>query len=248
MDAFICMQEVLWHQLVDLVSALNASRTSDSKRPSGKAQVEWDFVGVGRDDGYRAGEFNPIFYKPNVWQLLEHRTEWLSPRPHQKGWDAACNRIVEIARFQKRETNHIVVIMNTHLDHQGVIARRQSARMINSLAHQTTEIYDERVPLVLTADMNSNEQGEAYQIINGPIFQDSRGQVEKQTRYGEEMTFTGFRGNQKDKEKIDYIFTGPCLEQGNRWNVGMYAVLPNRFDDGVYLSDHRAVVADLELK
>jgi hypothetical protein len=26
-----------------------------------------------------------------------------------------------------------------------------------------------------------------------------------------------------------------------------YAVLPNRFDDGIYISDHRAVVGDVVL-
>ena len=40
-------------------------------------------------------------------------------------------------------------------------------------------------------------------------------------------------------------------EPGNRsqaqWAARGYAVLPNRFDDGVYLSDHRAVVGDVSL-
>ncbi len=34
----------------------------------------------------------------------------------------------------------------------------------------------------------------------------------------------------------------------NCWEVSGYAVLPNRFEDGVYHSDHRAVVTDVLLK
>ena len=32
-----------------------------------------------------------------------------------------------------------------------------------------------------------------------------------------------------------------------QWIVNGYAVLENRFDDGIYISDHRAVVGDLLL-
>jgi hypothetical protein len=32
-----------------------------------------------------------------------------------------------------------------------------------------------------------------------------------------------------------------------KWAVQGYAVLPNLFDDGVYISDHRAVVGDVML-
>jgi hypothetical protein len=34
---------------------------------------------------------------------------------------------------------------------------------------------------------------------------------------------------------------------GRDWDVVGYSVLPNRFDDGVYYSDHRAVVVDTVL-
>jgi hypothetical protein len=33
-----------------------------------------------------------------------------------------------------------------------------------------------------------------------------------------------------------------------QWRVQGYAVLPNRFEDGIYISDHRAVVGDVVLK
>jgi hypothetical protein len=33
-----------------------------------------------------------------------------------------------------------------------------------------------------------------------------------------------------------------------QWRVQGYAVLPNRFEDGIYISDHRAVVGDVVLR
>jgi hypothetical protein len=43
---------------------------------------------------------------------------------------------------------------------------------------------------------------------------------------------------------LDFVFVGKGEGKG-RIEVEGYAVLPNRFDDGVFVSDHRAVVADL---
>lgn len=37
-------------------------------------------------------------------------------------------------------------------------------------------------------------------------------------------------------------------EEEMPWQIEGYAVLPNRFEDGVYVSDHRAVVGDLVLR
>jgi len=44
---FICLQEVLHHQLVDILKALNQSVDVGG---------EWKYVGVGREDGNQAGE------------------------------------------------------------------------------------------------------------------------------------------------------------------------------------------------
>lgn len=47
-ECFICLQEVLHQQLIDILSGLNSKKNV------------WDFVGVGRDDGLEAGEYSPI--------------------------------------------------------------------------------------------------------------------------------------------------------------------------------------------
>ncbi|KAI9718153.1 MAG: hypothetical protein M1828_006851 [Chrysothrix sp. TS-e1954] len=274
-NTIICMQEVLEHQLHDLLSELNAypayasTYEQDQKTSTlnESNRSEWAYVGVGRDDGGEAGEFNPIFYRPSVWELREHTVEWLSPIPKEKGWDAGSIRIVTIVILAHRTTKQELLVMNTHLDNKGVIARREGARIIDRLARQWSkrESSDERksedCPLVLTGDLNSNEEGEAYKYLAAHVGYDARNECPERARYGEEKTFTGFRGRKDDEERIDYIFAGPCESSQqttphrdyegkvrSAWNVRGYAVLPNRFEqNGIYHSDHRAVVADLEL-
>ena len=47
-ESFICLQEVLHQQLVDVLAGLNSKDKA------------WAFVGVGRDDGLESGEYSPI--------------------------------------------------------------------------------------------------------------------------------------------------------------------------------------------
>jgi hypothetical protein len=93
-DAFICLQEVLHNQLVDVLSGLNQHSSTVPKRASETQQ--WEYIGVGRDDGHKAGEYSPIFYQPSVWQLRHWENVWLSKTPNKpsKGWDAASIRIL----------------------------------------------------------------------------------------------------------------------------------------------------------
>jgi len=83
--------------------------------------------------------------------------------------------------------------------------------------------------------------------------------VSKERRYGDEITFTGFRPDtDQDADeigRIDFVWLGPepavnsqtpdSAHRKPRWDIQGYSVLPNVFDDGVYCSDHRAVVADV---
>lgn len=53
-------------------------------------------VGVGREDGARAGEFNAVFFRSDRFELLDSGVFWLSEDPEtpgSKGWDGACERL-----------------------------------------------------------------------------------------------------------------------------------------------------------
>ncbi|MEM6646242.1 MAG: endonuclease, partial [Bacteroidota bacterium] len=80
------------------------------------------WLGVGRDDGGDTGEFSPIFYKRDRFNVVTHGTFWLSPTPDEvgsRGWDAALPRIATWAHLQDKTTRASLLVVNTHFDHVG---------------------------------------------------------------------------------------------------------------------------------
>lgn len=236
-ESFICLQEVLNHQLSDIMNGLNT------------ASDEWAYIGVGRNDGKQSGEYSPILFRPQVWKLETWKTLWLSEtptKPGSKGWDAANTRIVTVGTFTHRQSSKKVVGMCTHFDDQGSVARTESAKLIIRIMNETIAASNGSAPVFLAGDLNSEPTGGAYQILNGQesIVHDVR-DLNPSWRYGDSNTFTGFTDS-KTKSLIDFVFVGP--NDGHPWDVEGYSVLPNRFEDGVHNSDHRAVIGDVVLK
>ncbi|KAH8672067.1 Endonuclease/exonuclease/phosphatase [Tricladium varicosporioides] len=233
---FICLQEVLDVQLTDILSALNTSHS----------EKEWDYIGVGREDGIDAGEYSPILYRSSEWKLIQWQTKWLSPTPDKpsKGWDASSTRIVTIGRFEHRDTGKNLLVLNTHLDDQGVKSRQESAKLILQFI-ETLSKTSNPAAILLAGDFNSPPDDGAYQIMTDPKtgMEDVGIEISKERRYGNEITFTSFGHIDNTPSRIDFIFS----RAQHDLEYLTYAVLANRFDDGVYLSDHRACVADLQL-
>lgn len=234
----ICLQEVLHEQLEDLLNDLTYGYLYSDK---------WAAIGVGRDDGRRAGEYCPILYRPSVWNVAEFRTIWLSETPGRpsKGWDAASIRLLTIGEFGHRETGIHITAMNTHLDDQGKTARQEAAKIIVREAEYSS------FPVIVAGDMNSTEDDVAYQTLvdedSGAELRDLQRMVEDidpRLCYGFKDTWTGFDGvgGGEGLKRIDFIFHkwDSMTERG-------YAVLENKFDDGIFLSDHRAVVGDISI-
>lgn len=252
-ESIVCLQEVLHRQLMDILAGLNSKKKA------------WDFVGVGRDDGIQAGEYSPILYRPGVWELKSHGTKWLSETPDRpsRSWDAACRRILTIAVFQHHSTRKTLVAMNTHLDDQGKRSRLEATRIIREQIRITAEQSPQQrsVPVFLAGDFNSEPNQEAYKEISSEAspMGDLRLMVPGIKRYGDLNTFTGFDIASTRPKRIDFIFINKNDPSSNDrsklegdivekwWLVDGYAVLPNRFENGVFISDHRIVVGDLSL-
>lgn len=128
---------------------------------------EYRWVGTGRDDGKERGEFTPIFFHADRWELQDHASFWLSTECHLPGraWDALCSRNVTWARLVDRETGEPCVHFNTHLDHLGKTARYQSAVLLLQKIHEIAG--DD--PVILTGDFNCNEHATPYRILTGAI-------------------------------------------------------------------------------
>ncbi|KGO63170.1 Endonuclease/exonuclease/phosphatase [Penicillium expansum] len=241
-ETFICLQEVLNNQLGDILAGLN--QDAEPEEP------EWEYIGVGRDDGHEAGEYSPIIYRPSVWEVLHWETVWLSETQEtpSKNWDAASIRIVTIGVFTHRGSQNTVLAMNTHLDDQGSQSRLEAAYIITGKISEYSQ--NKFAKLIsgtfLAGDFNSEENQEAYQELTKSLL-DAYKEVDNSRRYGNHITWTGFGYEDEPASRIDYVLVRPAGTHGQRLAVIGYAVLGNRFDDGVLCSDHRAVIVDLTL-
>jgi endonuclease/exonuclease/phosphatase family metal-dependent hydrolase len=137
--------------------------------------------------------------------------------------------------------------MSTHLDDQGQTSRMESAKLILETIADVTALNSNTsdvLPVFLGGDFNSEPNDTAYQILNSKdsTIQDVKDVAE--WKHGHIDTFTGFLESTR-KKVIDFVFIG--LKGMHAWNARGYSVLENRFEDGIYISDHRAVVGDLIL-
>ncbi|GAA5864348.1 hypothetical protein JCM1840_006753 [Sporobolomyces johnsonii] len=156
-------QEVLDHQLGDIEKLVGE---------------EWAHVGVGRNDGKKAGEAVPIFYRRSRFDLISSKHSWLSPtpsKPGSRGWDAGQPRMVTLVRLRDKRSRlpagEDYVFANTHWDDRGLEARTQSAELILSLvqeeaANKTQEGGPDPL-VVLLGDLNSPAEEKGYQILTG---------------------------------------------------------------------------------
>lgn len=190
------MQEVLHQQLEDLKSRL----------------PEYAEVGVGREDGKTQGEYAPLFYKKDRFELLDNNTFWLSQYPDSVGfigWDGACTRIATWAKLKDKTNGKIFMAINTHFDHVGTEARKKGALLI---IEKIKEIVGDQ-PAVVTGDFNVSDQSEAYQTITGNSFVLKDAHKIALQQEGASYTFHDFGRIPADScEKIDFIFVTPQIE------------------------------------
>lgn len=218
------LQEALYNQIQDIE----------------KAFPGYEWFGVGRDDGEKAGEFSPIFYNKSKFILYEQGTFWLSETPEvpSKGWDAALNRIVTWGRFQSKVTGKQFLVLNTHFDHVGVEARKNSALLIEKKIREMTR--DKNLPVILTGDFNLTPDQEPI-ILLKKFLKDSY-DVTEQPPYGPFGTYNGFKIDADlSNRRIDFVFVHGGI------NVLKYAALAD-FKNHRFPSDHLPVFVKVQLK
>ena len=219
-------QEVLEPQLQDMLGRLDG----------------YAYIGVGREDGKRKGEYAAIFYDREKLRLLDHGHFWLSPTPEKPslGWDAACIRICTWGRFEDLTTWLQFYFLNMHMDHVGVVARRESAKMV---VERIRQMAGSGTPVVLTGDFNVDQHDEIYRIFTqSGLLKDSY--EEARIRFAENGTFNAYHQERKTGSRIDHVLVSPLLE------VERYGVLTNTYwDEQRRLpSDHYPVFVRLQAK
>jgi endonuclease/exonuclease/phosphatase family metal-dependent hydrolase len=230
--------QILFHRthLLGIQEALHGQVTELQQ-----ALPQYAYVGMGRDDGKSAGEYSAIFYDTTRLQPLQSGTFWLSETPDvpgSKSWDAAITRLVTWVRFRDKRGGKEFFAFNTHFDHMGQEARRQSARMLLERIHQMAG----NRPVVLTGDFNAKPTDDPIKILTDGAallqVQDTKA-LSKQPHYGPDGTFNGWRAKETDNEPIDYIFIR------NGVQVLQHATFSQSWQ-GRFSSDHFPVFAVLQ--
>jgi len=232
----IGLQEPLSNQLDDILSQVK----------------DFTYVGVGREDGGRDGEYSPILYRKSRYEVVNSGTFWLSETPEVPGsrsWKTSCTRICSWAAFQPLQgvTKDLCTfyVFNTHLDHDSQEARKNGIRLITKKMEELTQL---KYPIIFTGDLNAIESAEEIKWITSnkrkdtkPIFKNCK-DLSEYGHHGPTVTFTGF--DLKSQSLIDYIF---LHDAGSKCKVKViqHGVPTEIWDNKYPPSDHRPVIADL---
>jgi endonuclease/exonuclease/phosphatase family metal-dependent hydrolase len=232
----------------------------------------WQWLAVGRDDGHRKGEMCSVGWRTEKFVAVEQGTFWLSPSPFRvgvSGWDAALPRIASWVRLVPRDAlskvpvpgqtpgvepkQHpseagnppsipTILLINTHFDHRGAEARRQSAAWIRKWIGQHRG--DSQVILVgdLNAPVGSPPLNEllAAAAADSPPLRDARG-LSPEADPGPDSTWNGFR-EIVPGQRIDHI-----LVLGDGLSIENYQTLDPRTSEGRFASDHLPLMIQLSM-
>ena len=166
----------------------------------------FEYIGVGRDDGRTKGEHAAIFYRTDLFELRDSGNFWLSETPDvpSVGWDAALPRICTWGRFKVKATGQEFCYFNLHMDHIGVQARMESARLV---VRKVREI-SQGLPVILTGDFNVDQTNSIYsEIVGSEELQDSYETCE--LRYAWDGTPNNFNPSSFTVSRLDHVFVSP---------------------------------------
>lgn len=216
----IGLQEVLENQLADIQDRLPG----------------YAYTGVGRDDGKMKGEYSPIFYRTERFSLVRQETFWLSQTEDTAsvGWDAALPRICTYAVLASRSGGDTLHVFNTHFDHEGRVARQMSAELLQ-LKIRERAINGQ--PVIVMGDLNAPPTSTPVQFLKRNLTDpDDAVGLWKGDPIG---TFNGWLADVPAKQRIDYV-----LYRG--LTAVKYRHLADKRDNGLFLSDHYAVLVTFE--
>ena len=223
----IGFQEALKHQVDDLNNALS----------------DYDYIGVGRDDGKESGEFGPVFFLKEKFELVASSHFWLSETPDitgSKSWGAALPRIVTWLQLKNKQNGYTFYVFNTHFSHVSIYARNESTIL---LLNKIKTIAG-NAPVVLTGDFNAPPKEKMYRTMtnnwNGYLqLWDSR-RLTPDYEEALQPTFNGFK-HDNPPVIIDHIFVNGYFDVNN---ITTHHIIEN----DVFISDHFPVCVELSFR
>ena len=220
--SFIGTQEGLVHQIHYIDSVL----------------TEYDYIGVGREDGIKKGEFCAIYYESDTYKVIESSTFWLSDTPENVsiGWDAALEIICTYGLFENKTNKKRIWVFNTHFDHMGEIARRKSSELI---LERIDDLNNFSGSIILMGDFNSVPNSMPINTIQKKLKDAFNISLNKPK--GPIGTYNGFNEDQPIEKRIDYIYL-------KNIDVLNHEHINDRLENNNHISDHLPVMVDLIIK
>ena len=209
------------------------------------ALPEFDFYGIGRDDGKTGGEYTGIFYLQDRFTQVDAGSSWLSATPEKPGTTFytapdAVPRIASWVRLVDKTSGGELFVLNMHWDHISVPAREQSARLVR---RRLTDLA-EGLPAIVMGDLNAPEDSKAVSELVGakdapgrPLKDSFRAVHPEPSR--EESTFNHWKGTTVGK-RIDFILHTAEFKP-------TAAEIVRTDYDGRWPSDHYPVTATLRM-
>ena len=220
--SFIGTQEGLVHQIHYIDSVL----------------TEYDYIGVGREDGIKKGEFCAIYYESDTYKVIESSTFWLSDTPENVsiGWDAALERICTYGLFENKTNKKRIWVFNTHFDHMGEIARRKSSELI---LERIDDLNNFSGSIILMGDFNSVPNSMPINTIQKKLKDAFNISLNKPK--GPIGTYNGFNEDQPIEKRIDYIYL-------KNIDVFNHEHINDRLENNNHISDHLPVMVEVKIK
>lgn len=211
----ICFQEVVPHVALWLKENLK----------------DYYVIGCGRDEHLK-GEQTTIAYKKLKFELIGMEVFWLSETPKVPGSryrdQSMCPRVCTEALLQDMETNEVFRVINTHLDHEGIEARKLGLGQILEKIKREESLV--KAPVILTGDFNCLPDSPEMELLKEyPWLVDLTAETGG--------TFHNY-GKLKEPVKIDYIIAQDNFKCSS-------ASLWEDCREGVYLSDHYPVCVEM---
>ena len=194
--------------------------------------TDFDSVITYRDES-TFSEGCPIFYRTDMYDLVDKGSFWLSETPEvmSKDWNSKCYRICSYVILKEKSTEKEFVVFNTHLDHVSDEARINGIGVVLDKISQFGSL-----PSMIMGDFNAEEGSVTYENVTKD-FLDARYQVDNAV---DSCTYQNF-GEELDRNRIDYFMISKT-----GINVKSYKVVTDTFD-GVYPSDHFPLLAEFTL-
>jgi len=178
-----------------------------------------------------------FFFHRESFEIEGGRDFWLSKTPDvhlSKNWDSAFPRMMSYAKILNIKGRARVLAAVTHLDHVGVAARYQQARIISDWVGR------QKLPVILMGDFNDAPGSAVHDVLTEPaIALKDTWQVLKGAEDSGSYTHHGFNGIPQHA-RMDWILVSPDIR------VDDASIIRDAFN-GSYPSDHYPYMADLTL-